>query len=204
MYYRFEINTFPIIKDMYTVTRNNVWQMNEKDNLLILVTDGKCHFSCDNETILAKVGDIIFIPANTPYTRSSSNKTMCTMTYIHFSCSTDIIRESPSSTSEDILQKIKNIEDSISNGETNIQYPRTIYLNLKNTNDLLEKLGNPHKKLKFVHVAGTNGKGSTCACIASVLQKAGYRTGLYTSPYINRFNERMRINGEDIPDEEER
>ena len=98
MYYRFEINTFPIIKDMYTVTRNNVWQMNEKDNLLILVTDGECYFCCDNETILTKAGDIIFIPANTPYTRSTSKKTMCTMTYIHFSCSTDIIKEAPSST----------------------------------------------------------------------------------------------------------
>ncbi len=71
---------------------------------------------------------------------------------------------------------------------------------LSRTKELLEKIGNPEKKLKFVHVAGTNGKGSVCAFIASVLQKAGYKTGLYTSPYINVFNERMRINGENIPD----
>ena len=71
---------------------------------------------------------------------------------------------------------------------------------LSRTNELLEKLGNPHKNLKFVHVAGTNGKGSTCAYIASVLAEAGYKTGLYTSPYINFFNERIRINGECISD----
>lgn len=63
-------------------------------------------------------------------------------------------------------------------------------------------MGDPHKKLKFVHVAGTNGKGSTCACIASILQEAGYKTGLYTSPFINVFNERMKINGCMISDAE--
>lgn len=71
---------------------------------------------------------------------------------------------------------------------------------LERTIRLLDMMGNPHKKLKFVHVAGTNGKGSTSACIASVLIKAGYRTGLYTSPYINVFNERMKIDGEMISD----
>ena len=67
---------------------------------------------------------------------------------------------------------------------------------------LLEKLGNPHKKLKFVHVAGTNGKGSCCAMLSSILRAAGYRTGLYTSPFIHRFNERMQVNGEPIADAE--
>lgn len=67
---------------------------------------------------------------------------------------------------------------------------------------LLEKLGNPEKKLKFVHIGGTNGKGSTAAMMASVLQKAGYKTGLYTSPYIYRFHERIQINGEQISDED--
>lgn len=67
---------------------------------------------------------------------------------------------------------------------------------------LLKCLGNPERELKFVHIAGTNGKGSTAAMLASVLTKAGYRTGLYTSPYIMRFNERMQVNGEQISDAE--
>ena len=66
---------------------------------------------------------------------------------------------------------------------------------------LLNKLGNPHQKLKFVHIAGTNGKGSTAAMTASILRAAGYRVGLYTSPYIYRFNERIQADGQQIPDE---
>ncbi len=66
---------------------------------------------------------------------------------------------------------------------------------------LLDKLSNPQKELKFIHIAGTNGKGSCAAMIASVLKAAGYRTGLFTSPYLFRFNERMQINGQEIPDE---
>ena len=73
---------------------------------------------------------------------------------------------------------------------------------LSRTRQLLAAIGNPEKKLKFVHIGGTNGKGSTAACIASILTKAGYKTGLYTSPYILRFNERMQIDGEQIADDE--
>lgn len=73
---------------------------------------------------------------------------------------------------------------------------------LSRTRKLLELMGNPQDQLKYVHIAGTNGKGSTAAMTASILQKAGYRTGLYTSPYIYRFNERMQINGEQISDTE--
>lgn len=66
---------------------------------------------------------------------------------------------------------------------------------------LLDRLGNPQKQLRFVHAAGTNGKGSTCACMAAVLQAAGYRVGLNTSPYLITFHERIRVNGEMISDE---
>lgn len=60
---------------------------------------------------------------------------------------------------------------------------------LARTQALLEHLGHPERRLKFVHIGGTNGKGSTAALVESVLRQAGYRTGLYTSPYLNRFNE---------------
>ena len=73
---------------------------------------------------------------------------------------------------------------------------------LSRTQELLSRMGNPEKKLKFIHIAGTNGKGSTAAMTASILRKAGYRTGLYTSPYIYRFHERMQVDGEQITDEE--
>ncbi len=74
-------------------------------------------------------------------------------------------------------------------------------LGLDNIRALLAELGNPQEKLKVVHVAGTNGKGSTSAFIQSILMQAGYRVGLYTSPYLERFTERIKVNTEEIPRE---
>ncbi len=72
---------------------------------------------------------------------------------------------------------------------------------LERIGELCAALGNPQRKLRFVHVAGTNGKGSFCSMLESVLRHAGYKVGLYTSPYIKVFNERMRVDGENISDE---
>ena len=71
-------------------------------------------------------------------------------------------------------------------------------LGLDRVRDLLDRLGRPQDKLRFVHVAGTNGKGSTCAYLASILQAAGLRTGLFTSPYLITFEERIRVDGANI------
>lgn len=77
-----------------------------------------------------------------------------------------------------------------------------INLGLERISNVLEKLGNPQDKLKCIHVAGTNGKGSVCAIIASVLQNAGMKAGLYTSPHIFEYTERIKINGVDISKED--
>lgn len=75
-------------------------------------------------------------------------------------------------------------------------------LGLERMTELMERLGNPQDKLQFVHVAGTNGKGSTCVFAASILQAAGYRTGLFTSPAILDFCDRIRVDGRNItPDQ---
>ena len=71
---------------------------------------------------------------------------------------------------------------------------------LERINALLDKMGHPERSLKFIHVTGTNGKGSTCAMLANMFTKAGYKTGLYTSPYLVRFNERIQIDGVQISD----
>lgn len=73
-----------------------------------------------------------------------------------------------------------------------------IKLGLANIHELLARLGHPEKSLRIVHVAGTNGKGSVSAAVAQMLQTAGYRTGLYTSPHLHSFTERIRINGAPI------
>ncbi|MBZ0183779.1 MAG: bifunctional folylpolyglutamate synthase/dihydrofolate synthase [Melioribacteraceae bacterium] len=76
-----------------------------------------------------------------------------------------------------------------------------IKLGLDNVKGLLEFIGNPHKKLKCFHIAGSNGKGSTATFLSSILIEHGYKTGLYTSPHLVRFNERIRINGVEIDDD---
>ena len=73
---------------------------------------------------------------------------------------------------------------------------------LERISGMMEQLGNVQEDLKFIHIAGTNGKGSVSAMLSSVLTAAGYRTGLFISPYIMRFNERMQVNGMPISDEE--
>ena len=72
---------------------------------------------------------------------------------------------------------------------------------LTNTILLTDYLGNPERNLKFIHVAGTNGKGSTSHMLASILQEAGFKTGLYTSPHLKDFKERIKINGKEIPEQ---
>lgn len=79
--------------------------------------------------------------------------------------------------------------------------PRGRY-GLERLKQALELLGNPQHKVRFVHVAGTNGKGSCAAMLASVLKEAGYRTGLYISPHLRRYNERMQVDGVDILDDD--
>ena len=85
-----------------------------------------------------------------------------------------------------------------------INTPRwlTSRLGLERIRELLDRLGRPQDRLKFVHVAGTNGKGSTCAFAASILAEAGFKTGLFTSPYVETFHERIRVNGLNISDED--
>jgi dihydrofolate synthase / folylpolyglutamate synthase len=67
---------------------------------------------------------------------------------------------------------------------------------------LMERFGHPHRRLKFIHVAGTNGKGSTCAFLSCALQTFGYDVGVFTSPYIEKFTNRIKYNGQDIPEDE--
>src|SRR5258708_6296423 len=73
--------------------------------------------------------------------------------------------------------------------------------NLWYTKDLGRRLDNPQNKFKSVHIGGTNGKGSTSHMLAAILQTAGYKTGLYTSPHLKDFRERIRVNGEMISEQ---
>ena len=76
-----------------------------------------------------------------------------------------------------------------------------IKVGLDHTVQLLNEIGNPHNKLRLVHIAGTNGKGSTCSMLAKILIDHGFKVGLYTSPHLKKFNERIQVNDRQISDE---
>lgn len=75
-------------------------------------------------------------------------------------------------------------------------------LGLGRIEELLVRLGQPHRRLRFFHIGGTNGKGSVAAMVAAMLQAAGYKVGLFTSPHLHRYTERIRLNGQEIPEEQ--
>ncbi|MGB9860657.1 MAG: bifunctional folylpolyglutamate synthase/dihydrofolate synthase, partial [Moorellaceae bacterium] len=75
-------------------------------------------------------------------------------------------------------------------------------LGLDRIEELLKRLGEPHRRLRFFHIGGTNGKGSVAAMVAAILQAAGYKVGLFTSPHLHRYTERIRLNGQEIPEEQ--
>jgi len=104
---------------------------------------------------------------------------------------TQISAKSPTLTSPDFSNLLKSLFNLQRLG---------IKLGLEHTFRLLDFIGNPQNHITMIHVAGTNGKGSTCAMIASILHASGKNVGLYTSPHLIRFNERIRINGSPIPD----
>ena len=79
---------------------------------------------------------------------------------------------------------------------------RGIKLGLEHTIDLLKRIENPQNDFKSIHIAGTNGKGSTCSMISSILLNAGYKVGLYSSPHLISFNERIKVNNKAITDVE--
>ena len=91
-------------------------------------------------------------------------------------------------------QAIKYLE-SLVNYEKFIDYPYKQSLKLERIRDLLFLIGNPQDELRCIHVAGTKGKGSTCAFITYILWEAGFKVGLYTSPHLSDFRERIRILG---------
>ena len=77
-----------------------------------------------------------------------------------------------------------------------------INLGLERINNALEKLGNPQNDMKVIHIAGTNGKGSVASTLANILKYAGFRVGLYTSPHLVEYTERIKINNEEISKED--
>ena len=93
-----------------------------------------------------------------------------------------------------------NFEESVKYVQSQTRQSRE-KVDLSIITELLVRVGNPQESFKTIHIAGTNGKGSVCAYIECALREQGYKTGLFTSPYIVVFNERIRMNGQNVENE---
>ncbi|MBR5528823.1 MAG: helix-turn-helix transcriptional regulator [Clostridia bacterium] len=133
MFYRIALSDYPSVSKIYTVTRNTVWQISEKEHLLIIIRRGECTISCAGETHILKAGDIFYIPADVSYVRRPVDGKVCTMVYIHFTTKSPVYQE-------DIYQLTKNIsaaqdayDSRILTSENSHEDSFTVYLESKNT-----------------------------------------------------------------------
>lgn len=128
MYYKFKLTALPKITNFYSVTRNTVWQISDKDNILIIITDGLCEISSDTDSFTAKSGDVVFIPANHSYCRRPINNTMCRMTYIHFATDCDPEQLEHTRLSADIIEQKRTIDEEMLSEIQIVSYPCNIYI----------------------------------------------------------------------------
>ncbi len=140
MFYEVKLDSFPIITQYYTVVRNTVWQIADKDNILIIIEDGQCLINFESKEYTLKKNDVFFIPANHSYERHPCGNTLCTMKYIHFSYS----KEFQQTEAKEIIAKLndvkKIIDYEILRGEVMLSYPDTIYISNHTTISNFEKL----------------------------------------------------------------
>lgn len=140
MYYKFKLVTLPKITKFYSVVRNTVWQISDKDNILIIINEGICEISCDTDTFSAKESDVVFIPANHSYCRRSVNGTMCKMTYIHFTIDCDSEQLERKMLSADIIEQKQLIDEEMISETQPATYPQNIYIQNHNIGLDINKL----------------------------------------------------------------
>ncbi len=133
MYYCFELNEFPLITQFYQVTRNTVWEIADKDNIIIFIQDGSCSISYEKEEYILKKGDIFFIPAKHSYCRRPIDNTMCTMSYIHFSFSSKILQTDFPELAQKVSQAKAALDNQILDGAPSLSKISTLYLQNQNT-----------------------------------------------------------------------
>lgn len=161
MFYSFVFDKFPVIRKFYKVNRNTVWGITDQDNILIIVTDGSCHISCNREDFIVNAGDIFFVPAGCYYERSPIGDSYCTMRYIHFSIGSEVSQCELFSEVSNAQQKIEN---DLMFGAHFISYPEKIYIQSKTTCHDFKKISDI---LKILTTLSTK-RQLTCAVQASI------------------------------------
>lgn len=145
MFYELSLNTFPTITHYYTVIRNTVWQITDKDNILIIIKNGQCEILCNGNTYSLKAGDVFFIPAGLSYERRPVDNTLCTMAYIHFSIQNLFEHINSEEIDKKINETKRQLDLEILSGEINLSYPNKLYLRNQTTVNKFDDL------LKLTH-----------------------------------------------------
>lgn len=149
MYYSFNLNEFPQITRFYSVTRNTVWEIAEKDNIVIYIQSGRCLISYENEEYQLNQGDIFFIPANHMYKRYPIDNLMCTMTYIHFSLSNELEQLELHEVAKRISDSKEKIDNQLLDGVNVLWNQSAIYLKNKYS---LKKHGDSFRQLNDIRL----------------------------------------------------
>ena len=149
MYYSFNLNDFPQITRFYSVTRNTVWEIAEKDNIVIYIQSGRCLISYENEEYQLNQGDIFFIPANHMYKRYPIDNLMCTMTYIHFSLSNELEQLELHEVAKRISDSKEKIDNQLLDGVNVLWNQSAIYLKNKYS---LKKHGDSFRQLNDIRL----------------------------------------------------
>lgn len=128
MYYSFCLDTLPTVTNLYSVTRNTVWQITDADNILIIINDGQCRITCGYDSFTAKKEDIVFIPSNHSYTREPIDMTLCTMTYIHFKTDSHVCEMSAAELWRNLSDLKNKLDMQILSGVSAAEYPHDMYI----------------------------------------------------------------------------
>ena len=128
MYYALNLESFPLITQYYTVIRNTVWQIADKDNIVILIKEGRCAIAYNGQTYTLNAGDVFFIPANHAYERRPIKESLCTLTYIHFATTTPFEEIDVEEINKKMSKAKQQLDFEILSGERNLSYPTSIYL----------------------------------------------------------------------------
>lgn len=177
MYYGFELISLPHIHNVYTVTRKTVWQITDKQNILIFIESGSCQISCEGETFVLAAGDVFFVPSGYSYKRSPVENEYCTMTYIHFSVNSSIGEYDDNALYNILTASKDKINREILSGEQDITYPHTVYLKktfkLEDTDKILNQVHeiqlNTEKKTLS---SGLNQSIALCSILVTLSQRA--------------------------------
>jgi len=164
MFYSFKLDKLPIVTNYYSVIRDTVWQTSDEHHILLYIQDGMCSVKFNNEIYTLEKGDIFFIPKNQNYKRTPVDNSLCTMTYIHFDISSEIISKDIDILNREIIDQKNQLDLETLSGETLLSYPNVIYIENKNTPQKQEKIAGLVKDIKLF----SNNRQLTCNMQSSV------------------------------------